>query len=98
MPLLEIAESKKITAIVTIEEATAKQVDQYAAFTKGSPDDVVQAALTYIFTKDKDFQKFCEEHSAAKPKTTLRLKRAASAGAKPEQHSNGAKPSTAAAR
>ena len=63
MPLLEIAESKKITALVTIEETTAKQIDQYAAFTKGSPDDVVQAALTYIFTKDKDFQKFCDENA-----------------------------------
>ena len=98
MPLLEIAESKKITAIVTIEEATAKQVDQYAAFTQGSPDDVVQAALSYIFTKDKDFQKFCEEHGTSKPKTTLRLKRPAAAAAKPEQQSNGARPSTAAAR
>ena len=98
MPLLEIAESKKITAIVTIEETTAKQIDQYAAFTKGSPDDVVQAALTYIFTKDKDFQKFCDENATAKPKTALRLKRPASTGAKPEQHGNGAKASTAAAR
>lgn len=98
MPLLEIAESKKITAIVTIEEATAKQVDQYAAFTKGSPDDVVQAALNYIFTKDKDFQRFCEEQGAAKPKATLRLKRPAATAVKPEQQPNGARTSSAAAR
>lgn len=55
MPLLRIVASKKITAIVTIEDATAKQIDQYAAMTKGSADDVIQAALDYVFSTDKDF-------------------------------------------
>ena len=98
MPLLEIAESKKITAVISLEEATAKQVDLYAAFTKGSPDDVVQAALSYIFTKDKDFQRFCEENVAAKPKTALRLKRPPSAVTKPEPQQTGAKAGIAGAR
>ena len=58
MPLLKISESKKVTAIVTLEEATAKQIEQYAAMTKGNPGEVIQQALDYIFSKDKDFERF----------------------------------------
>ena len=77
MPLLKITESKKVTAIVTIEDATAKQIEQYAAMTKGNPDEVVQQALDYVFSKDKDFETFCRDHADAKPKIALRLKRPA---------------------
>ena len=98
MPLLDIAESKKITIVASIEEATAKNVDLYAAFTKGSPDDVVDRALAYIFSKDKDFQKFAEEHATAKPKSALRVKRPASGATKPADAGNGTRPSTSAAR
>lgn len=91
MPLLEITASKKITALVTLEDSTAKQIDQYAAFTKGSADDVVNAALEYIFSKDKDFQKFREESATAKPAAALRIKRAASATAKPQKQQANAK-------
>lgn len=94
MPMLEIVASKKVTAIVTIEDATAKQVDQYAAMTKGSADDVIEAALSYIFSKDKEFTKFREENASAKPSIPLRLKRPASAPPKPDAvatgHKNGA--------
>ena len=88
MPLLEIVASKKVTAVVTLEDSTAKQIDQYAAFTKGSADDVVNAALEYIFSKDKDFQKYREENAAAKPTIGLRMKRAATngKGTKPSQN------------
>jgi hypothetical protein len=67
MPLLEITASKKITAIVALEDSTAKQIDQYATFTKGSADDVVNAALEYVFGKDKDFQRYREENANATP-------------------------------
>ncbi len=77
MPLLELTISKKVTAIVTLEDSTAKQIDQYAAFTKGSADDVVNAALEYVFSKDKDFQKHREQNASAKPNVPLRLKRPA---------------------
>ena len=77
MPLLKITESKKVTAIITIEDATAKQIEQYAAMTKGNPDEVVQQALDYVFSKDKDFETHCREHADAKPKIALRLKRPA---------------------
>ena len=97
-PLLKIVASKKITAVVTIEDATAKQIDQYAAMTKGSADDVVQAALDYVFSTDKEFAKFRDEHASAKPTIPLRLKKPASAAAKPEEASSSTKNSTAAAR
>lgn len=82
MPLLEIVASKKVTAVVTLEDSTAKQIDQYAAFTKGSADDVINAALEYIFSKDKDFQKYREENASAKPTIGLRMKRSATTGTK----------------
>ena len=69
MPLLKIVASKKITAIVTIEDATAKQINQYAAMTKGSADDVVQAALDYVFSSDKEFTRFRDENASAKPRS-----------------------------
>ena len=83
MPLLKISESKKVTAIVTLEEATAKQIEQYAAMTKGNPDEVIQQALDYIFSKDKDFERFSQENADAKPKIALRLKRPAGAATSP---------------
>ena len=98
MPLLEIIASKKITAIVTIEDATAKQVDQYAAMTKGSADDVIEAALTYVFSKDKEFAKFREDYASAKPSIPLRLKRPANTPAKQEDATPAPKHSTSAAR
>ena len=83
MLLLEIVASKKVTAIVTLEDSTAKQIDQYAAFTKGSADDVVNAALEYVFSKDRDFTKFRDENAAAKPAIALRLKRPTNTATKP---------------
>ena len=98
MPLLKIIASKKITAIVTIEDATAKQVDQYAAMTKGSADDVVQAALDYVFSTDKEFSKFRDENASAKPTFPLRLKKPGSTNAKPEDASLSTRSSTGTAR
>ena len=45
MPLLEITQSRQISASVRLDEATATQVDQYAAFIKATADDVVDKAL-----------------------------------------------------
>jgi hypothetical protein len=60
MPLLEIAPTKKVVATITLEETTALNVDKYAAFVNANADDVVSQALSYVFTRDKDFQKFLE--------------------------------------
>ncbi len=98
MPTLKIVASKKITAIVTIEDATAKQVDQYAAWTNVTADEVVQAALSHVFANDKDFAKYSEEHATAKPSIPLRLKKPASTSAKPEDASSRSKNGSSAAR
>jgi hypothetical protein len=75
MPLLEITTSRKVTATVSLEEPTANLVNQYAAFTRVAADDVVNKALEYVFTKDKDFQKFIGSPNDAKPIHPLRIKR-----------------------
>jgi hypothetical protein len=98
MPLLEISASEKVTAVVTLEDSTARQVDQYAAFTKGSADDVVNAALEYVFSKDKDFLRYRDENPTAKPVIHLRIKRPASNGTKAPASTNGAGQSKGAAR
>ena len=61
-PLLELVQSKKVTATVTLEQSTAELVDRYAQYVNGGADEVVDKALNYVFAKDKDFQKFAEEN------------------------------------
>ena len=98
MPLLKIAESKKITIYSTIEEVTAKQIEQYAAMTKGTVDEVVQQALDYVFSKDADFRKFCTENPDAKPKEPVRVKRSTSTATTPEAAKDNAPTRTNGAR
>ena len=74
MPLLDIKQTRKVTAICSLEESTAIQVDQYAAFVKCLPDEVVNKALEYTFGKDSDFQKF--RSSDPKVPAQLRIKKA----------------------
>jgi hypothetical protein len=74
MPLLEVTKIQKVTATVALEESTAKQVDQYAAFLKAGADDVVNQALAYVFAKDKEFQQFRDSNNDAKPLQALRVK------------------------
>ncbi len=76
MPLLDIKQTRKVTAICTLEESTAIQVDQYAAFIKCLPDEVVNKALEYTFGKDPEFQKF--RATGPKVAAQLRIKKAAS--------------------
>ena len=98
MPLLKIAESKKITIYSTIEETTVKQIEQYAAMTKGTVDEVVQQALEYVFTKDAEFKKFCTENPNAKPKEPVRVKRTSSTTPTPEAAKDSAAQRTNGAR
>src|SRR5882762_10183423 len=65
MPLLEINQSRHICASVRLDEVTATQVDQYAAFIHATADDVVDKALNYVFSKDRDFQDFLKTPQAA---------------------------------
>ena len=77
MPLLEVNPSRHVSASIRLEEATAIQIDQYAAFIHASADDVVDKALNYVFLKDRDFQEFLKTPQAQKVTPTLRIRRAA---------------------
>ena len=84
MPLLEINQVRHICASVRLDEETAAQVDQYAAFIRASADDVVDKALNYVFSKDRDFQEFLKTPQAKQVASTLRVRKVGSNGA-PEQ-------------
>jgi hypothetical protein len=75
MPLLEINQIRHISASVRLDESTAAQVDQYAAFIHASADDVVDKALNYVFSKDRDFQDFLKTPQAKQVASTLRIRR-----------------------
>ncbi|MGB9147213.1 MAG: hypothetical protein WCC14_15400, partial [Acidobacteriaceae bacterium] len=75
MPLLEIAQTRRyVTAMIRIEDTTAQRIDQYAAFTRATADEVVDKALAYVFAKDKDFQEFLESAQAAHVPQSLRVR------------------------
>jgi hypothetical protein len=81
MPLLEINQTRYISASVRLDESTAEQVDQYAAFVHASADDVVDKALNYVFSKDRDFQDFLKTPQAKEVASTLRVRKGPSNGA-----------------
>src|ERR1700689_2747215 len=75
MPLLEINQTRQICASVRLDEVTATQVDQYAAFIHATADDVVGKALNYVFSKDRDFQDFLKTPQAKQVASTLRVRK-----------------------
>ena len=84
MPLLEVNQIRHISASVRLDESTAAQVDQYAAFIHASADDVVDKALNYVFSKDRDFQDFLKTPLAKQVVSTLRVRKGLSNGASEE--------------
>jgi hypothetical protein len=76
MPLLEIIQTRHISASIRLDEATATQVDQYAAFIHATADDVVDKALNYVFSKDRDFQEFLKTSLAGQVAPSLRIRKA----------------------
>jgi len=91
MPLLEVTQSRQISASIRLDETTAAQVDQYAAFIHASADDVVDKALNYVFAKDRDFQDFLKTSQATQVTCTLRIRKAPTNGvvALPSKKPNG---------
>ena len=77
MPLLEVIQTRQVSASIRLDEATATQVDRYAAFIHATADDVVDKALNYVFSKDRDFQEFLKTPQAAQVTPTLRIRKAA---------------------
>ena len=84
MPLLEIQQVRQITATIRLDESTASQIDQYAAFLHASADEVVDKALAYVFAKDRDFQEFLKTPGAARVPQSLRIRRVPQNGAAAE--------------
>ena len=76
MPLLEVVQTRHLSASIRLTDTTALQVDQYAAFIRASADDVVEQALAYVFGKDRDFQEFLRTPQAQRISPTLRIRRA----------------------
>ena len=81
MPLLEVVQTRQISASIRLSDTTATQVDQYAAFIRACADDVVEQALTYVFSKDRDFQDFLKTPEARKVASPLRIRKAPAAEA-----------------
>jgi hypothetical protein len=75
MPLLEVIQTKQISASIRLSDTTATLVDQYAAFIRACADDVVEQALTYVFAKDRDFQEFLKTPQAKQAASTLRIRK-----------------------
>ena len=84
MPLLEVVQTRQISASIRLTDATATQVDQYAAFIHASADDVVDKALNYVFSKDRDFQDFLKTPQAKQVASTLRVRKGPNNGAAEE--------------
>jgi hypothetical protein len=75
MPLLEVTQTRHLSASIRLTDTTASQVDQYATFIHASADDVVEQALAYVFSKDRDFQEFLKSPEAQRITPTLRVRR-----------------------
>jgi hypothetical protein len=85
MALLEITQSRQITATIRLEEKTAVQVGQYTAFIHVAGDDVVNQALAYVFSKDRDFQEYLKSADAASATPSLRIRRVPHPAARQEK-------------
>ncbi len=75
MPLLEVVQTRQVSASIRLTDSTAMQVDQYASFIRASADDVVEQALAYVFSKDRDFQEFLKTPQAKEATSTLRIRK-----------------------
>jgi hypothetical protein len=75
MPLLEVIQTRQVSASIRLTDSTATQVDQYAAFIHASADDVVEQALAYVFSKDRDFQEYLKTPQAKQATAALRIRR-----------------------
>lgn len=75
MPLLEVTQTRYVSASVRLTDTTALQLDQYAAFIHATADEVIDQALAYVFSKDRDFQEFLKSPQAQRITPTLRVRR-----------------------
>ncbi|MDR3742368.1 MAG: hypothetical protein P4L40_25400 [Terracidiphilus sp.] len=75
MPLLEVVQTHYVSASIRLTDTTALQLDQYAAFIHATANEVIDQALAYVFSKDRDFQEFLRTPEAQRISPTLRVRR-----------------------
>ena len=92
MPLLEIVQTRQVTASIQLEESTAALIDQYAAFLHATADEVVDKALCYVFAKDRDFQDFLRTPEASRVRESLRIRHSPQNGTAAEPANGAGKP------
>lgn len=88
MPLLEVTQNRKVSATIHLVDTTATQLDQYAAFIRSSADDVIEQALGYVFSKDREFQDYLKSPQASSVSPSLRVRKPARV-AKPSEAPKG---------
>ena len=93
MPLLEVVQTHYVSASIRLTDSTALQLDQYAAFIHATADEVIDQALAYVYSKDRDFQEFLKSSEAQRITPTLRIRRAPA----PESAETPSKPASKAA-
>ena len=79
MPLLEVVQTKHVSASIRLTDNTAIQLDQYAHLIGASADSVIEEALKHCFAKDRDFQDFIKTPAAKQVAASLRIRKAAPA-------------------
>ncbi len=89
MALFTVKTSKKVETSMRLEESTAKMLDRYAHFHKGSADDVVNESLEYIFRHDKDFQQYLTANPAEEVASSVRVKKTPGASKAAKSAMNG---------
>jgi hypothetical protein len=67
MPLLEVTQTRYVSASIRLTDSTA--------FIHASADEVMEQALAYVFSKDRDFQEFLRTSEAQRITPTLRVRR-----------------------
>jgi hypothetical protein len=76
MPLLEVIQTRYVSASIRLTDTTALLLDQYAAFIGATADDVAEEAFKHVFAKDREFQEFLRSPKAQRITPTLRVRRA----------------------
>ena len=75
MPLLEVVQTRYVSASILLTDTTALQLYQYAAFIRATANEVIDQALAYVFSKDRDFQDFLKTPQAKQVPSTLRVRK-----------------------
>ena len=83
MPLLEVTQTKHVSASVRFTDITAVRIDQYVAFCKSQApenaveaDQIIEKAVIYAFGQDREFQQYLKLPEAQKFTPTLRVRKA----------------------